>query len=290
MSDTATATTTEPQAPADDDTTLAAELEVLREENERLRDEYVRARQSQYRRTAILLGAVGLGAVLASVFLASARGVLLALGGTGVFLGILTYYLTPERFLSATTGRDVYDALAHNEAALVSELGLQDDRVYVPHGSGLTDVRLFVPQHTEYDLPDREALGDVLVVTGHDRERGVAFRPAGTKLVGTFEQALTSELGETPAVLAEQLTDALIEQFELAETATSEVDSDPNRVTVAVTDSSYGPVETFDHPIASFLAVGLAGGLDTPITLSVEPTETDRADYLITCRWNNSST
>jgi hypothetical protein len=266
---------------------LTAELDVLREENERLRAEYVRARTSQYRSTALTLGVVGLVTVLASAFFPDVRSVLLALGGTGVFLGILTYYLTPERFLSASIGRGVYTALARNEAALVSELGLHDERVYVPR-TGAETARLFVPHNSTYDLPDDAALDELLVVTDRDSERGVSLRPTGSALVSDFEFAGDddTETTNSPSMLAAQLTDALVEQFELVETAAVETATESGRLTVALTDSSYGPIDTFDHPVGSFLAVGLAIGLDEPVSLSVEtPEADDRADYLVTCRW-----
>lgn len=269
-----------------DQTTLAAEVEVLREENQRLREEYAAARRTQYRRTALTLVGVGALASLAGLLFASSRTILLALGGTGVFVGVLTYYLTPEQFLPASVGRDVYEALAQNESALVGELGLQDDQIYVPTDDGRTAVRLFVPQHASYDVPDAESLDDVFVVTNEEDERGVALHPTGTSLVDEFERALVGEFGDDPATLASQLTDGLVEQLELVGSADPDVDAGAGRVTVGIAESSYGPVDRFDHPIASFLAVGFARGLGTPVTVEVEPGAGDRADYLVTCRWD----
>src|SRR5699024_5189946 len=109
---------------------LAAQIDVLREENQRLREEYARARRTQYRRTALALAAVGLLATLGGVALPDSRTVLFALGGTGLFAAALTRYLTPEQFISASVGEGIYGSLAATEAALVAELGLQDERLY----------------------------------------------------------------------------------------------------------------------------------------------------------------
>jgi hypothetical protein len=272
-----------------DAATLAAELDILQEENKRLREEYVRAQHAQYRQTAVALVAIGLAATVAGALVPNARTVLIAVGSTGIFLGVLTYYLTPEQFLSASVNREVYSSLARNEMALVSELGLSDKRVYIPRGMNMSfeDVRLFVPHHAEYELPAQDELTDLLVVTDRDSERGVSFRPAGSALAGEFNRALAGEVGSHPTVVAEQLTDALVEQFELVKGATTETDTDDGRVTVSVTDGTYGPIEQFDHPVASFIAVGMAGVLGVPLELTVETSEDDdRGDTLVTCRWN----
>ena len=55
-------------------------------------------------------------------------------------------------------------------------------------------------------------------------------------------------------------------------------------MTVGVVGSVYGPVDQFDHPVASFLAVGLAEGLDVPVSVQVESSTGD-ADAVVTCRW-----
>ena len=265
---------------------LAAQLEVLTEENQRLREEYARSRRSEYRRTALALAAVGVLAALGGALFPDARTVLFALGGTGVFAGVLTYYLTPEQFIAAGVGEGVYAALADTGTALVTELGLQDARVYVPGvEADSPSVRLFVPQHGDYELPERIALDSVFVVAADETERGVALHPTGGPLFREFERTLSAELRSDPDALAAQLSDGLVEQFELARSATPEVDAEAGQVTVGITGSAYGSVDRFDHPIASFLGVGCAAGLDRPVTVEQRAVEGDRAEYLVTCSW-----
>lgn len=263
---------------ADDRLELAARVELLADENRRLREEYVRARRSQYRATAIGLAAVGLVAALGGVLFPDAREVLVALGATGLFGALLTYYLTPSQFVAADVGERVYAAATGNLAAIVDELGLRDERVYVP---GETEpARLYVPQHAAYAIPEPRA-GPIVV---DEDARGLLLTATGAELFREFERGLTGDLAAAPPVLAEQLTDALLEQFELARSADADVDADRGRVTVAITDSAFGDVDRFDHPIASFLAAGIAAGLERPVTLEVTPGE-ERADWVITCRW-----
>lgn len=267
---------------------LRTQLEVLTEENEQLRESYIRAKQTQYRRTALGLGLIGLLAAAAGVLLPGARDVLFALGGIGLFGAVLTYYLTPERFVSADVGRDVYAALAGNEAALLEELGLSETRLYVPTESGDDPVRLFVPQHDAYSIPEDEALRDTIVVTEPDDTRGVAFTPSGGPLFEAFEAARSGPAAETPEAIATQLTDALVEQFELVDSATPELDPEESRVTVAIDDTVYGTLARFDHPVASVIGVGLAAGLNTPVTLETTAPDDGKSEFLLTYRWDGN--
>ena len=265
---------------------LVTQLELLAEENQQLRESYTQAKRTKYRQTALGLAAVGVIAVAGGLLVPRVSTVLFALGGIGLFSGILTYFLTPEQFVSADVGRDVYATLAGNEAALAGELGLSDERRYVPLEAGDGGVRLFVPQHENADLPDDEALTQTIVVPDDGDRRGLALDPSGERLFRAFEDALTGSASTAPGELGDQLAEAVVEQFELARAASAESDPDDGRLTVAITGSVYGPLETFDHPIASFLAVGIARGLDRPVSLEVTEQADGDTDALVTCRWS----
>lgn len=261
---------------------LAVQVELLEEEVDRLREEYGRMRRTRYRRTAAGLLAVGVVAIVGGLLFPGARTTMFAFGATGAFAAVLTYYLTPEQFVSASVSERIYAVLADNEAAIADDLGLSTERVYVPtEEAGERTVRLFVPQFGEFSLP--ETLDAPLVVTDDERERGLSLRPTGEPLFEEFERALAGTLGDTPEQLASQLTDAIVEQFELASGATTDVGADGEVVVVDVTGSAYGRVDRFDHPVASLLGVGIAGGLDVPVTVSVDA-DADRADYTVEVR------
>lgn len=265
---------------------LRGELAVLREENRRLRAEYARARQSQYTRSAATLVGVGVLAVLAGFVVASGRSVLFALGGTSVVLGALTYFLTPERFVSASVGEAVYASLARNEAQTAAELGLTDDRVYVPGAGGTdesgVDVRLFVPQHADYAVPDPAAVTDRFVVTDDRRERGLSARPTAADLYADFEGAATADV-EDPAALGAALADAIVEQFELAGSATADVDADGGQAAIRVTESTLGRVDRVDHPVASLAGVAFASTVGRPVTTEVAPADDDA--FVVSASW-----
>lgn len=268
----------------DDDTgdteELAAQVELLREENRRLRESYARAKRAQYRRVAAGLGGLGLLAILAAVAFPVARTVLLALGATGVFGGLLTYYLTPERFISASVGTGVYVALASNFEDLSAELGLEDPLLYVPAGETGSRVRLFRPQRAAFEVPDAGALESVFVVTEEAGQRGIALEPTGRALFEEFERALEAPLGSSLDELLSQLRDGVLEQFEIADSLAFDADSDNGRVTLEFDGGVYGGVSQFDHPAVSFVAIGLVRHLGCPVRV-----ETGRTDGVVTFRW-----
>ena len=265
------------------ESTLRTRLAVLEEENTRLRNAYGQLRRTRYRRTALGLLALGALATLGGVVFADSRTVLFALGGTGLFAAVLTYYLTPEQFIAASVGEQVYAALAESRAEMTGELGLANVRVYVPlEDAGAPSARLFVPQRDDHEIGDV----DRAFVTGDGRRRGLTFRPTGEGLYDEFRRALPGSPDSQPTELAEQLADAIVEQFELATAVRTEVDAAAGVAVFEITDSAFGRVDRFDHPISSLAAVGLAIGLDRPIEVETAPTDDEyRGDYLLTCRW-----
>ncbi|WP_254861467.1 hypothetical protein [Halovivax gelatinilyticus] len=265
-------TTTDPSLDLE---TLATQRDVLAAENRRLRTEYARAQRARYRRTALGLAAFGLLAIAGALVFPAGRDVLLALAGVGLIGGLLTYTLAPGHYVAADVGERVYAAQARNADALATELDLRDEPVYLP-GEGTA--RLFVPQRADPTDPDP---ADGPIVTDPD-SRGLLLEPTGRPLYEAFERAVTGEPASDPPVVATQLADAIVEQFELARSAT--VDAEVDRLTVAVSNSAFGDLDRFDHPIPSLMAVGLATVLDRPVTVDVDPGD-DRSDWLVTCRF-----
>lgn len=269
----------------DERTTLVAQVELLQEENQRLRRAFAHARHTEYRRAAIGLAIVGVVAIVGSIAFPTVRTVLLVLGATGLFAAIMSYYLTPERFVPAAVGEYVYAAAVSDHERLVAELGLQDTRVYVPTVvAGDRAARLFVPERQEYRLPAEEDLDSLLVITDDSQKRGAAFEPTGMALFREARQTIAGDIASEPHRLCDQLADATVDVFELADTATTEVDASDGRASIGIGGSAYGAIDRFDHPVASLFATGLAVGLETSVALEVT-TGDDRAEYLITCRW-----
>lgn len=265
------------------DTTESVDLQtrvaVLEAENQQLRDEYARAKQATYRRTALGLFAVGVIGLLGGAVFSDARAVLFALGGTGVFAGVLTYVLTPERFVTARVGARVYQSLRTDRDAMIDELGIGGDPVYVPADG----VRAFIPRYEDAPLPDVAELTNLFVVPEEPERGGVAFHPTGEPLFDEFETTRPRPVDATPHAVAPVVADALVELFELADSVDYDVDTETNRVTFEVVGAGLGDPTGIDHPISSFLAVALARTLEATVRVEV------REDPLtITCRYDRS--
>ncbi|MDS0300300.1 hypothetical protein NDI76_16255 [Halogeometricum sp. S1BR25-6] len=264
-------------------------IEELRAENRRLRNDYARGKHAKNRQTALALLGIGLAGIAAGIVFSSARSVLLALGATGVFGGVLTYFLSPERVMPATVGRSAYDAVNETGTAIRDELGLANVAVYAPVEFPTEEtrapVRLFVPQSPDYELPSDEALRSTFVAPDSDRRRGVALVPTAGRMVAEFERMASDELSSRPEELTAQLYDALVEQFEVVRVAEAEYDEGAQQIAVGVSGVAYQDETGFDHPVASFLGSGLAHGLDTAVTVETESVANGDSDLVVTCRW-----
>lgn len=266
---------------------LRTRVRRLEDENERLRRKYAAARERRYRDTATGLAAVGAVFGIAGLVVTSAQEVLFAIAAAGLFGAVLTRYLTPEQFVPLDMGVGIYTTMAENEAAVADQLGLSSTRLYLSTPRGL---RLFVPEVEAYDesvLDDPDELAAPLVVSDRAARSGLSVRPVAATLLDRFAEQHRGSLPSTPrdavVTLGEGVTDAL----ELAGGVEPDLDSAEGRVTFSLTDPLFGDVTRFDHPVASFLASGLARSLDTPVSVDVVVTERDgRETPLVTCRWN----
>jgi len=261
---------------------LRGRLELLAAENRRLREEYTRAKQSQYRRSALGMGGLGVVAVTAGVVFPGTREVLFIIGAIGLFGALLTYYLTPERFVPATVGEQIYATGARNYAAMMDDLGLTYDPKYLPTDRGTV---LYLPAHPDANLSEPLATSGPYVL--EEDSRGLLVEPVGEGLLESFESALGGELADQPALLIAQLCDGIVEQFELADSAVPDTDVEDGRLTIRIAGSVFGPLDRFDHPVSSLVACGLVAGLDQPVTVSADRDEST-GDWLLTFRFDDA--
>jgi len=284
----------------------ADRVDALAAQNHRLRTAYADATASQYRFTAVGLVGVGIVALLGALAFPSVREVLLAVGATGVVLGILSVYLAPSTDRPETLDATLYGTLAANQSGICTALGLCDERAYVPRGDGR--VRLFVPREsrgdrpTRADLPSDAALADPVVgesvVDGPDSSRGTgsprgaAFDPTGASLVTELETSDGELAGLSADRAADRLADALAGRFRLIERVDAVADAEAGEARVTVGENALAPVDGFDHPVVSVVGVGLARALDQPVTVAVESDDGEDGDgddgdgVIVVCRWS----
>lgn len=236
-----------------------------------------------HRRGVIAFAVVGILAFAGGYLLPETRSVLVALGGIGIFGAVLLKYLLPARFISAATSESIYTAFSATSAELIETLELHDERIYVPNTTENTPTRLFVPTDPEAEIPE-SGMPTSLFVYGNDNElAGISVLPIGWLLYREFNDSIQPTTAEEPTQLAEQIADALTNQFELVNKASSE--GERGYVVFTINYAAYGPVDRFDHPIPSFSAVTLASELQAPVRIKVMAGERAR-NVRIICSWN----
>lgn len=283
---------------------LRGRIDELEAENSQLRAAYAATKRQRYQRTAVGLFVIGILGVGAGVGLSGTQSVLFAIGATGLFAGILTYYLTPERFIAADVGGQVAQAHTETLAGFIQTLGLSGTTVYVPTSMTATgrDTIMFVPQIDPYEIPPELAPG--VVSPTSSRERGIGIVPTGRGLYTEFNRAVSGQMPTEPVERSEQLSEAITEQFELAtnveadvatyktedmdtetDAETDDTQSERRRLTVSVTEPAFTTATTIDHPIASFTATVIAEGLSQPVECNIDQ-ELDTGDtYQFTLSW-----
>lgn len=248
-----------------------AELAVLREENDRLRAEYRRARQHQHRQSALALAGIGVLAAVAALLFPGMRDLLLVFAAIGGFGATLTYYLTSERVLTASVVDGIHTAHTDTIQRLIEELGLQDTLVYLPVDDPRERTRVFIPQHVNYDLPtDRTQL-----FVGTDTEgsggadRGICLVPVGHSLLDALEPGVQE--ADTPRDAIAVAAAGVTEQFELADTV--DYDVADGRATLSVDDVRPRDLSTLEHPVVSVCGVALADVVAGPVTVAERDTD-----------------
>lgn len=240
---------------------LDVQLSRLRTENASLSRDYARARKSSYRQVALWLIAIGVAAVLGGIALPRVQAALFSIGSIGLFGGVLTWYLTPERVVPIDVSESVYDATAATLTQIRDELGLQHQTVYVPADGR---VRGFVPRYRTFELPENTSIPFVNVA---DASRGIMFTPTGQRLVDEFERIQTTQTSWDAATAVEQLGATLAAHFEIVDTVTVTTDSNSAQLTVSVENAAFGSVSRIDHPVVSTLACGVVRAVGDPVTV-----------------------
>lgn len=233
--------------------------------------------------------AFGLLAFAGGIVFADVRAVLYVLFWTFLFIAALFRFLTPDRRVRGTVAESVYATFATNMAALVAADDRAGTHAYVPRREAQSDdvpVRLIVSLDSALDSEfiDIANPDPSFEFPNASEHRGVSLLPSGGYLFCEFESVLKDDLSESPDELAVQLAEGVSEELELADRVVPSAEPTEQRTVFEIIDSTYGPIDRFDHPVSSFLAVGLAVGLDQPVVTETTATN-DGSGYFVRCRW-----
>lgn len=226
-----------------------------------------------------LLVVVGTAAVVVSFTAAVAAAGLTVtvatLGGTAVVAGALNHLLVPGRDLPPAVTESVYTAFASAAENVVAERDLSEHRVYVP-ASGRSSARLVVPAAGGDPLARDWAAEDAI------SPADAVFTPTGEPLYRAYRRTRTASDGTDTERVLSRLADALEGGFELVEGVSATASDDAATVTVEA--SVLPEFDRIDHPVASFLAVGLAREFGRPVVVESVHADTDGSGR-IELRW-----
>jgi len=253
---------------------LVTEIDMLRKENVRLREEKAsRITAKRVMGLLLLLSAIALGGAAA---FPTTRDVFIALAGTGIFGAILLLLLTNERLVTVSVTRALTTALGGNNATLLAELDADGTPQYVPAELNSVGVKLFCPRDDTIGPATESELDSVIVARGNEYH-GLSLDPSGRNLFLEFE-ALVTESMDDPEVALQAMREAITDQFELADTV--DIDSieytaadELREVTLRVEGCVIGPIDQRDHPIQSLISIGLVRVLDRPVSASFAETD-----------------
>jgi len=241
-------------------------------------------RSRSYRLTALGLFLLGASAGVLAIAEPSSdlRGVLTAFAGVGLFGALLLFLVRPSATSATDPVEDVYRAYAANAEALTRDIELGERHVYAPTTyttEGFTPVALTVSETAGEEVSTDRNRRPVFGTADPGDRSSITLYPAGAALFDAFEGMVVTDLSSDPVELAAQLADGLVLGLELAEDIDPNVDAAAGTATITVTGQRFGSLDQFDHPVASFLAVGFATGLGVAVTLDAEP---DR----VVCQWS----
>jgi hypothetical protein len=212
--------------------------------------------------------------------------ILFILGGIGLYTAVLIWYLTPEEFSPHTVAEGIYEVVTRNRRDIIEQFDLSIEPTYVYTGDA-EHAKVFIPQQPNDHPPAPERITTTILTTDQNVCYGAAFVPCGLSLFEEFEQIRPDPLGETPETAVEQLLEGLTEGFGLIENPSFVLGDDANELELYVEDVPFGPVTRFDHPIVSFVAIGLAEALNASVAVEVESEsdESESSESEITYRW-----
>ncbi|WP_224270042.1 hypothetical protein [Haloprofundus salinisoli] len=213
---------------------------------------------------------VALGVLFAVGGLFTQRWLFVALGAVALYVAALAYYLAPDASVSEAVTERLYWSYIDGRDALDASTA----HVYLPSASTAGEahgVRLTLVDDTT----------DSSASASGDASPRPQQRPVGVGLLesylGETNEALSTDLRR----LADQLAEAVVDGFRLADAAEI-VDRTDERVAFRLSGCALTPLTRLDHPTVSFLGTAMAAGLGRPVRVVAERNRGD-GSYRVDC-------
>jgi len=281
-------TTTGTPGENDVPTDLNRKFNRLTEQTEELHADSLRARDARHRPLAIALAGTGSTVVLVGILL-GAHGTATAIpsttvivvGGIGLFTGLFLYYVTPERFVTATVATALCRTLDSVSKSFVEDATTP---LYAYASGSTGEDRVHLELSTAAVSTDGEG-------TLHERygdQRPPAPESTPRQMVPSG-LSIYREIGPTPPYSEGSTRERILR---LAETLNSplglvdDVDAtwESDRLVVRIANSTCGPIDRFDHPVPSLLACGLAVETESKVVVGIERLDATDYDWQVACR------
>jgi len=239
---------------------LVETLQLLKNENEALKQELLRYRRLPSSKTGFTLLIIGTLVLVAS-FIATST-VLAFIGLSLTFWGALFLFAKPIKFVRSTlldsTALSSYTTLDR----ITEDLNYKGKPIYIPpypkeaylpeYLKGLKEMVIFIPAEDVTTVPTIEEMAKKQFLV--ENPEGICVMPPGSGLVSLFEKELRAEFTKIDLAGYNSLPTVIVNNLELA--SNFEIDTEKELVHVEITDSVYKNLYSKEHKLKSVHSVG----------------------------------
>ena len=239
---------------------LVETLQLLKNENEALKQELLRYRRLPSSKTGFTLLIIGTLVLVAS-FVATST-VLAFIGLSLTFWGALFLFAKPIKFVRSTlldsTALSSYTTLDR----ITEDLNYKGKPIYIPpypkeaylpeYLKGLKEMVIFIPAEDVTTVPTIEEMAKKQFLV--ENPEGICVMPPGSGLVSLFEKELRAEFTKIDLAGYNSLPTVIVNNLELA--SNFEIDTEKELVHVEITDSVYKNLYSKEHKLKSVHSVG----------------------------------
>ena len=239
---------------------LVETLQLLKNENEALKQELLRYRRLPSSKTGFTLLIIGTLVLVAS-FIATST-VLAFIGLSLTFWGALFLFAKPIKFVRSTlldsTALSSYTTLDR----ITEDLNYKGKPIYIPpypkeaylpeYLKGLKEMVIFIPAEDVTTVPTIEEMAKKQFLV--ENPEGICVMPPGSGLVSLFEKELRAEFTKIDLAGYNSLPTVIVNNLELA--SNFEIDAEKELVHVEITDSVYKNLYSKEHKLKSVHSVG----------------------------------